>query len=147
MSNRYGEHSLKQMDKLHPVLKILFTAVLSRYDHTAIESHRGEKKQNEYFDAGASMVKFPDGMHNKSPSLALDAAPFIRNTYSTNTTECAVFGARVMIIAKELGIPIRWGGDWDGDDDLKEHKLKDYWHFELDIDLYKKNTWFQMYGL
>jgi peptidoglycan LD-endopeptidase CwlK len=30
-----------------------------------------------------------------------------------------------------MGIEIRWGGDWDGDGDLSDHKFNDLPHFEL----------------
>jgi peptidoglycan L-alanyl-D-glutamate endopeptidase CwlK len=37
----------------------------------------------------------------------------------------------VLQAAKELGVAIRWGGDWDGDGNWKEEKFFDGPHFEL----------------
>ncbi len=37
----------------------------------------------------------------------------------------------VLAAAKELGIAIRWGGDWDQDGDWRDEKFFDGPHFEL----------------
>lgn len=37
----------------------------------------------------------------------------------------------VLQAAKELNIPIRWGGDWDGDGDYKDERFFDGPHYEL----------------
>lgn len=37
----------------------------------------------------------------------------------------------VAVVAADLGIKIRWGGDWDGDGDTLEHALRDLDHWEL----------------
>jgi len=29
--------------------------------------------------------------------------------------------------------PLRWGGDWNGDTELKDHDFLDYPHFELRV--------------
>ena len=36
-----------------------------------------------------------------------------------------------MGIASQMGIDIIWGGDWDGDTDLKDNAFDDLVHFEL----------------
>ena len=40
--------------------------------------------------------------------------------------------------ARELGTPLRWGGDWDGDGDLKDQTFIDLVHFELPAAQYPK---------
>lgn len=37
----------------------------------------------------------------------------------------------VLQAAKELGVSIRWGGDWDGDGNWKEERFFDGPHYEL----------------
>ena len=34
--------------------------------------------------------------------------------------------------ASHMGIKIKWGGDWDMDRNMSEHKLWDAAHYELD---------------
>ena len=41
------------------------------------------------------------------------------------------FAGFVKGIALMLGIPIRWGGDWNGNNDLKDNNFDDLPHFEL----------------
>ena len=41
------------------------------------------------------------------------------------------FAGTVQGVAKMLNIKIRWGGDWDSDNDLKDQTLYDLPHFEL----------------
>lgn len=36
-------------------------------------------------------------------------------------------------LAHDLKIPIRWGGDWDADEDMHDHRLWDPAHWELDL--------------
>jgi len=68
-------------------------------------------------------------MHNRYPSRAIDLAPWpldwsdIRRFY--------YFGGFVVGVANKLDIPIRWGGDWDGDFEVKDQNFNDLVHFEL----------------
>ena len=41
------------------------------------------------------------------------------------------FGGFVLGTAQEMGLGIRWGGDWDGDLNLSEERFKDLVHFEI----------------
>jgi len=145
--NKYSQNSVYKLAHVHPVLVALFTAILSRDDHSIVCGHRDQKEQDKFFELGRSQVKFPHSKHNKYPSLAVDVAPYIADTASQHVSECAVFGTKVMFMANEMGIPIRWGGDWDGDKNIHEHKLQDFQHFELDVEKYRQTPWFQMYGL
>ena len=36
-----------------------------------------------------------------------------------------------MRVAQDLDIPIRWGGDWDSDNNLNDQNFMDLVHFEL----------------
>lgn len=37
----------------------------------------------------------------------------------------------MFLAAAEEGVKLRWGGDWDGDLDMRDHTLLDAFHFEL----------------
>jgi len=65
------------------------------------------------------------------PSLAVDAYPYIDGAISFDREQCLVFAGFVIGLAGGMGIKIRWGGDWDGDHNLREHSLSDLGHFEL----------------
>ncbi|MFQ5990813.1 MAG: hypothetical protein ACE5NA_00110 [Nitrospiraceae bacterium] len=41
------------------------------------------------------------------------------------------FGGFVLGVAEMMDIPIRWGGDWDGDRTFRDQNFNDLSHFEL----------------
>jgi peptidoglycan L-alanyl-D-glutamate endopeptidase CwlK len=78
---------------------------------------------------GHSKVRYPNSCHNVNPSLAVDAAPYPIDWLDHE--RFIYFGGYVKGIAAQLKIPIRWGGDWDGDFTLKDNLFNDYAHFEI----------------
>ena len=74
-------------------------------------------------------MKFPDGNHNKKPSKAIDVAPYPIDW--DDRERMTYFAGYVKGIAMMLGIPIRWGGDWNSNNDLKDNNFDDLPHFEL----------------
>lgn len=104
-------------------------AVIQYYDFTVIWGERPEDIQNEIFRQGFSKLKFPYSPHNKCPSLAVDVAPYPINWKDIRRFD--ILSGRMMEAADLMAIEIRWGGDWDGDDDLKDQTFNDLGHFEL----------------
>jgi peptidoglycan L-alanyl-D-glutamate endopeptidase CwlK len=141
-SNILGTASLGRFNTLHPALKVLVLTILDRIDVTVVTGNRGEDEQNKAFADGKSSLRFPQSKHNKTPSLAVDIAPYIRGKgVRWNSNEVSLMQGRIAEIACFLGIPIRWGGDWDGDGDITEHKLQDFVHIELVESKLKQTTW------
>ena len=126
---KFGNTSKRRLATCDEDLQELFQEVVKFFDCSILEGHRGEETQNKYFDEGKSQVKWPDGKHNSSPSTALDAAPYPIDW--DDTDRFYYFAGFVKGVAFNIGIPIRWGGDWDDDTDVKETKFKDLVHFEL----------------
>lgn len=134
---RFGKRSRANLDTAHPDLHRLFDRVIQLYDCTVLCGHRGMEAQNAAFHAGTSEKMWPDGNHNKRPSRAVDVvpwwpeAPHIRWDGRDAKNRMYYFGGLVKGIAAEMGIKIRWGGDWDSDNDFKDQRLHDLPHFEL----------------
>lgn len=127
--NRYSEGSLKHLNSCCPELQEIFTEVLQLWDCTIIEGHRLKRVQDEYFRTGKSKVQWPSSAHNDIPSRGVDAAPY---PIKWNDRERFVFFAgQVKGVAAGFGYKIRWGGDWDGDNDLRDQTFMDLVHFEL----------------
>lgn len=102
------------------------------FECTVIEGHRSQEKQEEYFRAGKSRVHFPQGKHNKVPSDAVDVAPYVKGKLSWDHRHCLYFAGVVMAVAASLGIKLRWGGNWDMDDEvITDQDFQDLVHFEL----------------
>lgn len=124
-----SEKSLEKLNQCHPDLVRLFMEIAKYYPLSIIEGHRGQAEQNEAFRTGKSKLKFPESKHNKVPSLAVDAVPMPINW--NNKEEFYHFAGFVLATAINLGIKIRWGGDWDVDLDLRDQTFFDLPHFEL----------------
>lgn len=129
MSYKFGQQSMKNLSECHPDLQRLFSEVIKHIDCTVIEGHRGEHTQTMYFHSGKSKVQFPHSKHNSSPSLAADVVPYPIDWADKN--RFYHFVGLVRGIASQLGIRIRCGADWDGDNEFKDQNFNDLPHFEL----------------
>lgn len=104
-------------------------AVVKKYDISIVCGHRNAKDQNAAYAANNSQVKWPNSNHNDYPSNAVDIIPYPAGWASTR--QFYFMSGYVQRVADELGINIRWGGDWDGDGDLDDNGFMDLAHFEL----------------
>jgi len=131
---KFGTRSSTNLAQAHPELQRLFNEVIKHYDCSVICGHRGEEEQNTAYAEGRSKLKFPESKHNKTPSLAVDVVPYFTNPPHIrwpDKDKFYEFGGFVQGVAKVLGINIRWGGNWDMDDELKDQTFFDLPHFEI----------------
>lgn len=129
--NQYSESSKLKLATCDPRLQKLFYAVLEIIDHTILEGTRDQATQDKYFAEGTTKLKWPDGKHNKVPSLAVDATPYPVNLRDNN--RICYFAGVVCGMAQSMGLKIRWGGDFDRDTLVFEKRtFIDAFHFELD---------------
>lgn len=129
------------MDQLYTVdisLRMVCEKALSYgvMDASIIEGRRPKEKQNQYFREGKSRVQWPNGKHNVTTPDALanavDVAPFVNGKISWNKNHCLVWAGLMLAAAAELGIKIRWGGNWDMDGEpVTDQQFQDIVHFEL----------------
>ena len=120
-------------------LQRIFNKVVETYDCTIIEGHRDKEAQNKAYADGKSQLRWPNGAHNKLPSLAVDVAPYPidwGDKAKTNSQRLKVlarfyhFAGYVQAVADSMGIKIRWGGDWDSDKIFDDQAFDDLPHFE-----------------
>ena len=126
---KFGKRSMSKLETCHEDLQQIFYQVIKHFDCPVTEGHRGEEEQNKYFEAGKSNVKFPKGRHNSYPSRAIDVAPYPIDY--NDLDRFYYFAGFVKGVAAMLDIPIRWGGDWNDDTQVKDTGFKDLPHFEL----------------
>ena len=129
MMPEYSRQSKEFLEMAHPLLQKLFNEVIKIFDHTILETYRDLERQNYLHRIKKTKVMFPGSRHNHMPSMAVDAAPYPID-WDDERRFC-LFAGIVKALAYTMGIPIRWGGDWDGDTQLKDNKFNDYCHFEL----------------
>lgn len=126
---KFGKKSEERLATCHVDLQRLFNEVIKHYDCTVLCGHRGKDEQDEAVRTGVSKLAWPNSKHNSLPSKAIDVVPFPIDW--NDMTRFYHFGGFVLAVAKQLGIKIRWGGDWNGDLKFRDEKFKDLPHFEL----------------
>jgi peptidoglycan LD-endopeptidase CwlK len=136
---RFSKESFSKLSTCHPELQVLFYEVIKSFDCVVLEGYRNEYDQDEAYKNGNSKLKWPNGKHNKSPSLAVDVAPYapkIRVNWK-DILRFYYFGGYVMGIARRLKDDgkiihdIRWGGDWDCDTEVSDETFRDLVHYEI----------------
>lgn len=126
---RFGERSLAALATAHPDLQRLFAEVVKFFDCTILEGHRGEEAQRKAVLAGKSKLGWPHSKHNRTPAMAVDAAPYPIDW--KDTERFARFAGFVLGVASQMGIIVRWGGDWNMDQRSSDERFVDMPHFEL----------------
>lgn len=125
----FSKRSKDALSTVHPDLKELFMEVIQFYDCIVLEGHRDKIAQDAAVAAGNSKTPWPKSKHNSLPSRAVDAAPFPLNW--KDRERFIYFAGYVKATADQMGIRLRWGGDWDNDNDMADNKFDDLVHFEL----------------
>ena len=140
---KFGRISRQRLATCHPLLQQLMNEVIISYDCTILEGHRGQSRQDELFAQGRSKVRWPDGRHNATPSLAVDVAPWFAEAphvrwpdhksphFARELGQWYLFIGYVKRTAEEMGIAVRFGADWDGDGETTDQTFHDLPHIEL----------------
>ena len=139
MTYALGAKSLERLAGVHPDLqRIVHRAIeISPVDFKVIEGVRTPERQRELYAQGrtkpgpvvtwtlkSNHFKQADGFGH---AVDLLPAPFDwKDTAPFNAVAKAMMAA-----AKELGIGLRWGADWDQDGNPREKGETDSPHFEL----------------
>lgn len=135
---KFSKRSRDNLSTASENLQRLFNEVIKEIDCTVICGHRSPEEQFELYKKGrvnkdfkwivvdkSKVVTNIDGRakksnHNYLPSRAVDVVPYPLDW--NDITAFKKLGEVVKRKAKELGIKISWGGDWQ--------TLKDYPHYE-----------------
>ena len=126
---KFGKTSKQRLVSCEKELQSLFNEVVKYFDCSVLVGYRGRNEQDTAYESGHSKVKWPNGKHNKRPSFAVDVAPYPIDW--DDRERFIYFGGFVKGCAFRMGIPLRWGGDWDSDNQLSDNKFDDLVHFEL----------------
>lgn len=134
MSPIFSKTSEQRLLTCGPHLQTLFHAIIEYYDCMILIGYRNEKEQNDAFKSKKSKLRYPKSKHNFIPSRAVDAIPWFKNEPHIRWHDIKKFyefGGFVQAMAKTLDIEIRWGGNWDMDDELHDQGFNDLVHFEV----------------
>ena len=126
---RFGKRSKQRLEGVKTLLVNVLNNTVKIYDIFVIEGVRSKERQKELYDQGATKV-----LHsNHMDGLAVDIAPY---PYDPNDIKRFFYMAGIIkMVSKDLGIRIRWGGDWNEDQEFSgrdpKQTFNDYVHFEL----------------
>jgi peptidoglycan L-alanyl-D-glutamate endopeptidase CwlK len=114
-------------------LQHLFTKIADYWDVTIICGHRTLEEQKKAHSDGASQLIWPNSKHNGTPSLAIDAAPYCKQTraISNDREQIHMFVGYVIATAKSMDINLRSGADWNMNNETSDNEFDDLMHFEL----------------
>ena len=120
----FSEHSKEKLATCDLRLQSIFNEAIKSMDMTIVTGYRGEVEQDQAFKDGRSLLKFPNGRHNRNPSLAVDACPFPYD-WSTDSPPIKLLADHIKAVGESLQIEIEWGGECFGPD------FRDTDHFQL----------------
>lgn len=127
--------SREKLSTCHPDLQKVFQAAGEILPLVIVCGFRGREAQDAAVASGHSQTPFPTSKHNATPSLAVDFAPY--DCYVNGRIDWGdvkrfyYFAGIIQGIALSMGTKLRFGGDWDGDLELKDNRFNDIGHFEL----------------
>ena len=126
---KFGRKSKENLNTCDSRLQKIFNEVIKHVDCSVLEGHREKDRQNKLFEEGKTKVKYPDGRHNRQPSSAVDVTPYPVDWKDRERQ--TLFAWFVIGVASQMGINLRWGGDWDQDFQVVDNRFDDFPHFEL----------------
>lgn len=130
MPYRLGRRSLKRLQGVHPdLVAVVKRAIeITATDFTVLEGLRTQDRQARLVEAGASRT-----MRSRHlTGHAVDLGAYIDGQVSWDWPPYHRIAKAMKRAARELGVPIEWGGDW--------RSFKDGPHWQLPRRDYPGNT-------
>jgi peptidoglycan L-alanyl-D-glutamate endopeptidase CwlK len=126
MTFALGQRSKDRLTGVHPdLVKVIEEAIKeSPLDFSITEGLRTKERQKELFDAGKSQTMNSRHITGK----AVDIAVLLEGKVTWEFRHYQTAADHIKKVAKELGIELVWGGDWQS--------FKDGPHFELNRSVY-----------
>ena len=126
---KFGRKTRERLKTCDEKLQKVFNEVIKHVDCSVLEGHRSKDRQNKLYEEGKTKVKYPNGRHNRQPSSAVDVTPYPVDWKDRERQ--TLFAGFVIGVASQMGINLRWGGDWDQDFQVVDNRFDDFPHFEL----------------
>ena len=123
----FGTRSKERLRGVDTRLRNVLNEVVKFYDITILEGMRTEDSQRELVAKGASQTMKSKHIEGK----AVDIAPYPVPDWK-NKDQFVYMAGRVMQEADNQKVPVRWGGNWDRDNEVvTDQKFDDLVHFEI----------------
>lgn len=131
------ERSEKRLEGVNPTLVSIIRRAAKRlpFPLFVVEGLRTRERQAELYAQGRTKPgrKVTWTLHSKHlEGKAVDLAPLINGAIDwADLSKFDAIAKAMQDAAKEVGVAVRWGGDWDMDGQPRERGESDSPHFEL----------------
>jgi len=125
----FSKQSLANLKTCDKRLQKLFNEVIKHFDCSIIGGYRSNSEQEYFFKKGLTKLRGGESKHNLQLSQAVDVCPYPIDW--NNHKRYILLAGYVKGIASQMNIKIRWGGDWDSDNIMKDQTFNDLPHFEI----------------
>jgi len=128
---KLGKRSRQRLNGVDAKLVNVLHEVCKYFDITVIEGLRSQKRQDQLVAEGKSKTKFGKHVQGK----AVDIAPYPIDWEARD--DFHYLGGFLLGIASQMGVKVRWGGDWNasslfkGQRTTKDNNFDDLVHFEI----------------
>lgn len=122
---KFGKKSQERLRGVNSELVNVLFELVKIMDVTIIEGVRSQERQDRLVAEGKSKTKFSKHITGRAVDLAgypIDWEDRDRFHY---------MGGMLRGIAHQMGVKVRWGGDWDGDGETRDNNFDDLVHIEL----------------
>lgn len=155
----FGPWSRSQLATAHPDVRQVFEFVIQYWDCKVLEGRRSLTQQQQNVTKGYSktMESRHLAAYSENPALGVDAvdvAPFplewpeqtkqwkqltatlspaqlaLVTLFAKDLARWYYFAGYVLGVADHMGIPLRHGGDWNGNREIADQTFDDLPHFE-----------------
>ena len=133
----FSKTSMRRLKECHPHIQKVLCDVITNHDFSVLCGHRDKIDQNAayYGNPKRTTKEWPNSKHNIYPSIAVDIAPYWKEKPHIRWkrhNEFILLAGIVIGVADSMGIEMRWGGNWDGDEEIiTDQTLIDLPHLEL----------------
>lgn len=140
--NKFSNTSLERLSTCDERIQQVFQLAIKRsvVDFGVSEGRRSVERQQELYAKGRTepgdIVTYVDGInkkskHNYDPSKGVDIFIWAGKVSYDQKHLCYVAGV-IMSCARELEVPLRWGGNWNSDGVIiSDQNFVDLPHYEL----------------
>lgn len=141
---RFGTRSTERLLSMHSLLQSVSVEAIKHWDFTILHGYRGEDIQNELYAQGLSQKRYPESKHNRTSeegepeSWAVDFAPWFPDEPHVRwdqERDFVLLAGKIMGIAEPIlkprGFTLRYGGDWNMNQDTTDQTFMDLGHLEL----------------
>lgn len=127
---KFSKNSKGKLSTVHSDLQILMEVVLrtNMFDLTVIEGIRSDRRQKMLLDRGITKTLKSKHLTGHAVDIGIHKGGKLD---FDDTRAYYVLAGTILLEAKRLGISVRWGGNWDSDQNFDDQSFNDLVHWEL----------------